>query len=149
MSKKLAPAGTNPLGLHSCSRQVSVMKLKQTTTQRGYGRSHGINRQRLLMHLHDGELCWWCGRPMAHDQALDADHVQAASKGGTQAGRLLHARCNRQRGDGSNDHRRPTLGVPGGFKPLPILMNDGSDKPKTAQVETVFPWAGFTPSQRE
>lgn len=40
-------------------------------------------------------------------EPLHADHTRPRSKGGTTADRLLHARCNRARGDGSRDHQRP------------------------------------------
>ena len=116
----------------------------QTTTQRGYGQTHMINRRRLLMHLKDGELCWWCGRPMTRDQALDADHVEASSKGGRQAGRLLHSRCNRQRGNGDNDHRRPALHQPDSMRMLPIMLKTGGDQPDTpTRILDRFPWRGF------
>jgi hypothetical protein len=40
-------------------------------------------------------------------EPLHADHTTARSKGGKHAERLLHATCNRQRGNGSRDHLRP------------------------------------------
>jgi hypothetical protein len=80
------------------------------------GRAHRNNRDRLLRAHTDGTACWWCGRPLYRDadrnwdeQALAADHTLARAKGGTTADRLLHATCNKQRGDGSRDHTRPAL----------------------------------------
>jgi hypothetical protein len=46
---------------------------------------------------------------MYRSQALDADHSHARAHGGTRADRLLHAKCNKERGDGSRDHLRPAL----------------------------------------
>ncbi|MDO5663405.1 MAG: hypothetical protein Q4G40_11970 [Brachybacterium sp.] len=89
-----------------------------TTHQRGYGWAHRQGRDALLAQHQDGAPCWWCGQAMYRDgslnfdgRALNADHVQALASGGrgTKAGRLLHDRCNKERGDGSRDHRRPTL----------------------------------------
>ncbi len=80
------------------------------------GRAHRNNRDRLLRAHTDGTACWWCGQPLYRDagrnwdeQALAADHTLARAKGGTKADRLLHATCNKQRGDGSRDHTRPAL----------------------------------------
>ncbi|WP_182612085.1 MULTISPECIES: hypothetical protein [unclassified Dietzia] len=90
----------------------------RTTTQRGLGHTHRRNRAGLLAQLHDGTPCWWCGRGMYREpannpdgRALHADHTRARSKGNTAgaADRLLHDLCNKQRGDGSRDHRRPAL----------------------------------------
>lgn len=38
---------------------------------------------------------------------LAADHSIARAIGGTKADRLLHSKCNSQRGDGSRDRIRP------------------------------------------
>lgn len=46
---------------------------------------------------------------MHRSQELDADHSRARSHGGVMADRLLHASCNRERGDGSRDDSRPAL----------------------------------------
>uniref|UniRef100_UPI001C3FCB02 hypothetical protein n=1 Tax=Nocardia rhamnosiphila TaxID=426716 RepID=UPI001C3FCB02 len=89
---------------------------RRTTTQRGLGWKHQQERERLLQRHREGQRCWWCDEPM-HRQAernwdeagLEADHVQARSKGGVKADRLLHMTCNRERGDGSRDHLRPAL----------------------------------------
>ncbi|MFI6368912.1 hypothetical protein ACIBG0_40075 [Nocardia sp. NPDC050630] len=81
----------------------------RTTTQRGLGWKHQQERDRLLAKHRDGERCWWCGEPMLKSQDLAADHTLARAKGGTRADRLLHALCNKQRGDGSRDDQRPAL----------------------------------------
>lgn len=45
-----------------------------------------------------------------HDgNVLAADHIQARARGGTHAGRLLHSKCNKERGAGDRDHLRPAL----------------------------------------
>jgi hypothetical protein len=80
-----------------------------TTTERGLGWQHQQQRAALLRCLTPGTPCWWCARPMFLWQRLSADHVQARAHGGRRAGRLLHRRCNEQRGDGSRDHLRPSL----------------------------------------
>ena len=92
---------------------------KTTTTQRGLGHAHQQNRRRLLAKHQDGAPCWWCGRGMYRTASrnpdglsLHADHTRARSKAASvhdKADRLLHDRCNKQRGDGSKDHRRPAL----------------------------------------
>lgn len=96
------------------------MATTKSTTQRGLGWSHQKQRER-LMQLHvDGTSCWWCDAPMYRDAgrnfdgaALNADHSQARAHGGTKADRLLHGKCNKERGDGSRDHLRPALtGMP-------------------------------------
>ena len=93
-----------------------------STTERGLGWKHQRQRERLIRAHRDGTPCWWCGKPMLRSQELEADHEEARAHGGHQAGRLLHAVCNRQRGDGSRDHLRPTVtGVwsPAGGEPAP------------------------------
>lgn len=103
----------------------------KTTTQRGLGWDHQLHRDRLLIRHVDGTLCWWCGRPMYRDPTrnwdydptalargdrgsgvLEADHERSRSThgtGGNAPNRLLHRKCNRQRGDGSRDDQRPAL----------------------------------------
>ncbi|WP_458681939.1 hypothetical protein [Prescottella equi] len=90
--------------------------MTRTTTEKGLGWKHRQQRERLLRNHVDGTLCWWCNLPMHRDPAknhdgrpLEADHSLARSRGGTKADRLLHAECNRSRGDGSRDHQRPAL----------------------------------------
>lgn len=84
------------------------MPRRKTTTERGLGYRHQKQRERLLALHIDGTPCSWCAQPMFKTQELDADHSQARSKGGRVADRLLHASCNRQRGDGSRDANPPT-----------------------------------------
>ena len=86
------------------------------TTDRGLGWQHQKQRARLIARHRDGTRCWWCGEPMYRTaernpdkQALNADHSITRSTGGTQADRLLHDRCNKERGDGTRDHQRPAL----------------------------------------
>lgn len=86
----------------------------KSTTARGYGHAHQINRRRLLANLRDGTPCDWCGQPMYRDAKrnpdsapLEADHTKALKHhNNNPADRLLHRRCNRQRHDGK-DERRP------------------------------------------
>lgn len=40
---------------------------------------------------------------------LNADHSDARAYGGTKADRLLHDKCNKERGKGDRDHLRPVL----------------------------------------
>ncbi|SKI78582.1 Uncharacterised protein [Mycobacteroides abscessus subsp. massiliense] len=89
---------------------------KASTTDRGLGWTHRQHRERLIRCHTDGDLCWWCNRPMFKAaernwdaRALAADHSLARAMGGTRADRLLHSTCNGQRGDGSRDHKRPAL----------------------------------------
>ncbi|WP_064442610.1 hypothetical protein [Hoyosella altamirensis] len=90
----------------------------KSTTARGLGHRHQQQHKRLLAKHVDGTLCWWCGKPMYRDKThnpdsrtLEADHSKARSIHGTShlADRLLHSKCNRERGDGSRDHQRPAL----------------------------------------
>lgn len=116
-----------------------------TNEQRGLGRDHRIQREKLIRQHRDGTPCWWCSAPMYSDRhkqrnwdskALAADHTHARVAGGTQADRLLHFTCNSQRQDGRNDHLRPAAtGAPPG---TPI---------KAAQVDTApsgFQFGGIT-----
>lgn len=87
------------------------------TTARGLGWTHQRTRAHLIANHNDGSPCWWCGQPMWKDAArnfdhatLEADHSLARAKGGHIADRLLHRKCNRERGDGTRDHQRPSLG---------------------------------------
>lgn len=68
------------------------------TTQLGLGSEHQKQRARLLANLIPGDPCDVCGEPMFPEQALDADHQTPRALGGTRAGRLLHASCNRRLG---------------------------------------------------
>lgn len=116
-----------------------------TNEQRGLGRDHRIQREKLIRQHRDGTPCWWCGMPMHGDRrkqsnwdgkALAADHTHARAAGGTRADRLLHFTCNSQRQDGRNDHLRPAVtGLPPG---TPI---------KSAQVDVTasgFQFGGIT-----
>lgn len=84
---------------------------------RGLGWEHRRQRARLLARHQDGAPCDWCKQPMYKAPAsnpdgmpLEADHTVARSQGGTRADRLLHGRCNRQRGDGTRaDSGAPTV----------------------------------------
>lgn len=80
-----------------------------STTARGLGWRHQQQRARLLRTTPDGTPCGECGRPMwKGTQALDADHVVPRSLGGRLATRLLHASCNRSRGNGTRSGSRRT-----------------------------------------
>lgn len=68
------------------------------TTRLGLGSEHQKQRARLLADLMPGDPCAVCGEGMFPEQALDADHETPRALGGTVAGRLLHASCNRRRG---------------------------------------------------
>lgn len=50
--------------------------------------------------------------PNSNDRAsgsLAGDHTHTRAAGGTTTDRLLHGRCNKERGDGTRDHLRPAL----------------------------------------
>jgi hypothetical protein len=91
----------------------------RTTTAKGLGHDHQQHRDNLMARHVDGRRCWWCGKPMFKDpkrnpdkMALHADHKRSRSRFGVMrnaANRLLHAKCNIARGDGSKDHLRPAL----------------------------------------
>ena len=93
--------------------------------KRGLGHDHRRQRARLINLLKAKTRagatirCWWCGEPLHAEPALnpdgkplEADHSKPRSRYGTDhnpADRLLHHRCNRERGDGSRDHLRPAV----------------------------------------
>ena len=81
------------------------------TTARGLGWDHQKRRAALLNCLIEGEPCWWCAQPMFRWQNLAADHSIPRARGGRVADRLLHSRCNTERGDGSKDNERPALAI--------------------------------------
>jgi hypothetical protein len=94
------------------------------TTERGLGWMHQQQRRRLLDRHVDGSTCFWCGNAMYLDASLnwdhnglEADHSLPRSHGGMLADRLLHKRCNRERGDGERDDVRPA--VTGAHSPTP------------------------------
>ena len=87
-----------------------MAKKTLSSSQRGYGGRHKRIRQSLLAQLVDGTPCSWCGKPMYKDKernfdkaALEADHERSIKYFGKHqnATRLLHRRCNRQRGAGN------------------------------------------------
>jgi hypothetical protein len=92
---------------------------QRSRAQTGLDHQHDLNRGRLMVRHTDGRRCWWCGRPMYKDpkrnfdgHPLEADHSKSRSRygaGNTHADRLLHKKCNIQRGDGTHDDQRPTL----------------------------------------
>lgn len=102
---------------------------KPTTTQRGLGWSHQVQRDHLLARHVEGTPCWWCGEPMFRSQGLAADHSVARANGGVRADRLLHEGCNKARGKGDRDHLRPAV--------TGTALDDGGDG--RAQW-TVMPW---------
>lgn len=62
-----------------------------------YGPEHQRAREVLLANFVQGTRCEWCGEPMFYpEQQLDADHFRATDGIPT---RLLHAKCNRARGN--------------------------------------------------
>jgi len=111
----LSVMGRSPARI--AARRLSGTARHVTTTERGLGWAHQQIRAALLRGHRDGTLCWWCGRPMYRSQDLAADHTLARARGGGHADRLLHARCNTERGDGSRDHLRPALRTAG--RPAP------------------------------
>ena len=64
-----------------------------------FSSQHRRARAALLADLamNPGQLCGFCSQPMYSHQELDADHGRGHRE---YASRLLHARCNRQRGAG-------------------------------------------------
>lgn len=93
---------------------------------------HQRARERTKRMMQDGEPCWWCGRPMHHNQLLHADHTTSVKNGGMDADRMMHDKCNRQRREGGPgiDERRPALAAANAFPMLPILLMDGSEDPR-------------------
>ena len=69
-----------------------------TTTQRGLGHAHEVDRRHKMAALQDGEPCPYCGRGMFRGQALELDHYPGRAFGGPQLTRLAHAHCNRSAG---------------------------------------------------
>jgi hypothetical protein len=104
-----------------------MAKAKLSTTARGLGHRHQVAVDRLLSAHPDGKTCPWCGRPMWKNRTrnwdyqagstnpasgkLQGDHSGMSRSEALRRGlpiplpdRLLHGECNRQRGDGANDH---------------------------------------------
>lgn len=97
---------------------VVPKKAQPNITDLGLGWKHQRQLKRLFARLKDGEPCWWCGKPMYRDAkrnfdgaTLEGDHSKSRRDHGTEhlADRLLHRRCNRQRGAGDRDHLRPAI----------------------------------------
>lgn len=94
----------------------------KTTTEKGLGWDHQQETDALKAEHVDGTPCWWCGLPMFLDpllnwdrRGLSGDHSLPRASGGVITDRLLHGKCNKRRGDGSRDDKRPALtgvGVP-------------------------------------
>jgi hypothetical protein len=106
---------------------------RKTTTEKGLGWRHRQQADALKRKHVDGTPCDWCGYPMYLDPTknrdynpesgnplsgvLQADHSKMTRAEAIRRGvtiplpdRLLHGECNRQRGDGSNDHLAATAG---------------------------------------
>ncbi|MCG7596346.1 hypothetical protein [Mycobacterium sp. PSTR-4-N] len=98
---------------------------RKTTTEKGLGQRHQQQAAALKRKHQDGSPCDWCGKPMYLDRTknpdydpdqprsgvLEADHGAMTRAEAVRRGlpiplpdRLLHRRCNQQRGDGVNDH---------------------------------------------
>lgn len=100
---------------------------RKTQTELGLGWRHRQAADNLRDNHTDGTLCDWCGYPMYRDRTrnrdydpvstnpingvLQADHSKMSRSEAIRRGlpiplpdRLLHGECNRQRGDGANDH---------------------------------------------
>ncbi|AGT11705.1 HNH endonuclease [Mycobacterium phage Ejimix] len=118
---------------HPCRRKhgppvMSLEELRLLPPDKGDGL--GWRHQRALKALRrdhvDGSPCDWCGRPMWLDPTRNYDYDPEVKRNGNGVlqgdhmeprreylkrgeptplpDRLLHAECNRQRGDGKNDH---------------------------------------------
>lgn len=98
-------------------------KKDMTLRANAWGSKHKKSVARLKAKHVEGTPCWWCGEPMYLSQGLQGDHSISRAKGGTETDRLLHGPCNRERGDGSLDHMRPS--VTG--KPLALSKGDRSE----------------------
>lgn len=88
------------------ARRQQTRRPTKSTTERGLGHRHQQQRARLIKSHVDGTPCDWCGEPMYRSQELEADHSVSRAQGGRLADRLLHALCNRQRGDGTSGETR-------------------------------------------
>lgn len=125
---------------------------RKTTTERGLGWRHQQAVDALKRKHRDGDPCDWDGRPMYLDRTKNWDYkasstnptsgeLQGDHSGMSRAecierglpiplpDRLLHAECNRQRGDGKNDH---LAWINSGKPPV---MDIGS-----ATTELAMPW---------
>lgn len=120
-----------------------------TTTEKGLGWRHRQAVDALKRRHQDGSPCDWDGRPMYLDRTrnwdynpeatyptsgeLQGDHRDMPRAKALALGlpipppdRLLHAECNRQRGDGRNDHLAwSNSGKPPLMEPLLPAITDG------------------------
>ena len=142
-SVMIAEALAQALEEHGHTTTVTHRELGKAKQPRrdGMGNRHQKQRARLNAQLKDGELCWWCGRPMHRTHDLHADHSRSRHYAGIDAlaDRLLHGACNEQRQKGDNDDRRPALNHPERFDMLPIRL-------KTGGFDVRYP--GDTPTTR-
>ena len=112
---------------------------KKASSTDPYGWRHQKRRRVVKAKLQDGELCWWCGRPMHHTHDIHADHAVSVRNGGTKAARPMHGACNEQRRQGGPeiDRRRPAGGAPDAYRMLPIRLAAGG-------VDTRYPTTGHS-----
>lgn len=121
---------------------------KANTTSRGLGWRHQQAVAALFRKLTDGTLCWWCDLPMFRDKlrnwdmrTLAGDHTIPRARGGSLADRLLHATCNEQRGDGTNDDDRPSVS---GSHPAQWRPHSGRPTPEVQThdeaLHMAWPW---------
>lgn len=118
---------------------------QKSAAARGLGYAHRKQRETLLRALKDGEPCYWCARGLFRDptknwdgRALHADHTLARSHGGKVADRLVHDLCNKQRGDGSNDHLRPA--VTGDYGPINAASKTARQTDEDMLGTRLMPW---------
>jgi hypothetical protein len=125
-------------------------RAKLNTTAQGLGYRHRVAVERLFDALTDGSPCDWCGRPRNKDRTknwdyhpastnpangkLQGDHSGMSRSEALRRGvpiplpdRLLHGECNRQRGDGANDH-------------LAASANGATTTSATQQLAMPWPW---------
>lgn len=75
------------------------MSRKWNTTRNGKKRWQGMNwirpDLRLALYMRDGFCCLWCGRGIEDGIRLSLDHIQPASKGGSDGPHNLVTACTR------------------------------------------------------
>jgi hypothetical protein len=73
---------------------------RPSSTAKGLGHRHRLQRERLLRAHIDGTPCDLCGEPMLRQQQLQADHSTPRAIAGVHhlADRLVHASCNASAG---------------------------------------------------
>ena len=88
-----------PLGISDGSLAAWVKEDAAAKAPGAFSSQYRRARAALLadLALNPGQLRGYCSQPMYPDQDLDADHGRGHLE---HASRLLHARCNRQRGAG-------------------------------------------------